>query len=157
MVDRLKKEEVEIEYCPTGLMLGDFFTKPLQGSLFRKMRDVVMGLQPITILKTAEELIKDKSTMNDESVELKKSPMNNVSAALLKDLKTWINIKKTIPIPIMNDNKERVAKDDSNVTFCNDCVFNERTGEKYEKTNILNDRPSYAEVANKQYVQYVRS
>jgi len=47
---------VGIEYCPTGIMLRDFFTKPLQGSLFRKMWDVVMGLQPITILKTEEEL-----------------------------------------------------------------------------------------------------
>jgi len=91
--------------------------------------------------------------MNDESVELRKSPINNVSAELPKDLKTWINAEKTIPIPIMNDNKERDAKDDSNVTFCNDCVFNERTREKYEKTNILNDRPSYPEVANKQYVR----
>jgi len=38
------------------MMLGDFFTKSLQGSLFRKMQDVVLGAAPITILKTEEEL-----------------------------------------------------------------------------------------------------
>ena len=43
VADRLKKEGINIEYCPTGAMLADFFTKPLQGTIFRIMRDVVMG------------------------------------------------------------------------------------------------------------------
>jgi len=30
-------------YCPTEEMLANFFTKPLQGSLFRKFRDVLLG------------------------------------------------------------------------------------------------------------------
>jgi hypothetical protein len=41
--DRVDKKECSIEYCPTLHMLGDFFTKPLQGNLFRVMRDVIMG------------------------------------------------------------------------------------------------------------------
>ena len=32
-------------------MLADFFTKPLQGSLFRKFRDMIMGEHPIDSLK----------------------------------------------------------------------------------------------------------
>ena len=32
-----------MEYCPTGDMVADFFTKPLQGSLFRKLRDKIMN------------------------------------------------------------------------------------------------------------------
>ena len=32
-----------VRYCPTLLMLADFFTKPLQGNLFRKFRDVLLG------------------------------------------------------------------------------------------------------------------
>jgi hypothetical protein len=27
-------------------MIADYFTKPLQGSLFRKLRDLVMGIVP---------------------------------------------------------------------------------------------------------------
>ena len=27
-------------------MVADYYTKPLQGSLFRKMRDIVMGITP---------------------------------------------------------------------------------------------------------------
>ena len=41
--DRVDKKEVEIKYCPTTLMLADYFTKPLQGTVFRRFRDVVMG------------------------------------------------------------------------------------------------------------------
>ena len=35
---RVKHGEIHIEYCPTGEMVADFFTKPLQGSLFRKLQ-----------------------------------------------------------------------------------------------------------------------
>ena len=35
--DRLKLHNIKVEYCPTEHMLGDFFTKPLQGSLFKDM------------------------------------------------------------------------------------------------------------------------
>ena len=35
---------VTIEHCPTSTMLGDFFTKPLQGQQFRRMRDRIMNL-----------------------------------------------------------------------------------------------------------------
>jgi len=41
--DRLELEDYEVRYCPTHLMIADFFTKPLQGNLFRKLRAVVMG------------------------------------------------------------------------------------------------------------------
>ena len=33
-------------HCPTERMIADVYTNPLQGSLFRKMRDIVMGLTP---------------------------------------------------------------------------------------------------------------
>ena len=48
--DRVKRGELRIEYCPTEEMFADFFTKPLQGSLFRKMRAVLMNLPDDTPL-----------------------------------------------------------------------------------------------------------
>lgn len=53
IADRLSDSHMDcsVEFCPTGLMLGDFFTKPLQGSLFQKMRDVVQGLLTIDHLR----------------------------------------------------------------------------------------------------------
>jgi hypothetical protein len=41
--DRVKSKEIRIKYYPTGIMIADYFTKPLQGMLFRKLRDMIMG------------------------------------------------------------------------------------------------------------------
>jgi hypothetical protein len=52
MKDRLLTEDITVTYCPTEAMLADFFTKPLQGSLFRKFRSVIMGRVHINTLKS---------------------------------------------------------------------------------------------------------
>jgi hypothetical protein len=44
VTDRIKRGELRIEYCPTGDMVADFFTKPLQGSLFRKLRGIILNI-----------------------------------------------------------------------------------------------------------------
>jgi hypothetical protein len=45
ITDRINKNELSVEYCPTKEMIGDFFTKPLQGKLFYKFRRLIMHLQ----------------------------------------------------------------------------------------------------------------
>ena len=42
--DRVSLKEILIEYCPTAEMVADFFTKPLQGKQFDKLRDQIMNL-----------------------------------------------------------------------------------------------------------------
>ena len=42
--DRIAAGEVMLEHCPTEEMVGDFFTKPLQGATFRKFRDAILNL-----------------------------------------------------------------------------------------------------------------
>jgi hypothetical protein len=46
VADRVKNGELRIEYCPTtgGDMWGDFFTKPLQGSAFKRQRAQILNL-----------------------------------------------------------------------------------------------------------------
>ena len=39
---------ISIMYCPTDMVIADFFTKPLQGSLFEKMKGKIMGTYPYT-------------------------------------------------------------------------------------------------------------
>ena len=41
VTDRIHSKEIQVEYCPTGIMRADFFTKPLQGALFRRFRDEI--------------------------------------------------------------------------------------------------------------------
>ena len=47
VTDRIAKGELTIEWCPTAAMIADFMTKPLQGALFRKFRDIVLGIDVI--------------------------------------------------------------------------------------------------------------
>jgi hypothetical protein len=44
--DQVDAKEVRIEYCPTENMIADFFTKPLTGTLFFKLRDLIMNIDP---------------------------------------------------------------------------------------------------------------
>ena len=46
ITDRISKGEVRVEWCPTAEMVADFMTKPLQGSTFRRFRDLIMGALP---------------------------------------------------------------------------------------------------------------
>jgi hypothetical protein len=36
-------KEISLHWCPTKETAADFWTKPLQGSHFRKLRDYIMG------------------------------------------------------------------------------------------------------------------
>ena len=49
--DLVDKGEVRTEYCPTEQILADYFTKPLQGELFRRFRKVIMGWEHMDVLK----------------------------------------------------------------------------------------------------------
>ena len=51
--DRVKNANVTIRHCPTLQMLADFFTKPLQGQLFRMFRDVLLGYKHVDSLGLA--------------------------------------------------------------------------------------------------------
>ena len=44
--DILKRENIDLVHCPTERMIAYYYTKPLQGSLFKKLRDILMGLTP---------------------------------------------------------------------------------------------------------------
>ena len=46
ITDRVNKGDISLAWCPTADMVGDFMTKPLQGALFRKFRDQIMGVVP---------------------------------------------------------------------------------------------------------------
>ncbi len=43
ITDRISKGEVRIEWCSTKQMVADYMSKPLQGAVFIKFRDLIMG------------------------------------------------------------------------------------------------------------------
>ena len=68
--DRLSSEGIEVVYCPTEKMVADFFTKPLQGSLFRKFRDIILGYEHISTLnEVMEESLSEERVRKDEETK----------------------------------------------------------------------------------------
>ena len=57
-------------------MLADFFTKPLQGSLFRKFRSVLLGEA-----HTGSLYVLVTPSLNEERVVSKRDPSSEVSTA----------------------------------------------------------------------------
>ena len=79
--DVLKRENIELIHCPTERMIADYYTKPLQGSLFKKMRDILMGLAPFPDeerVRLSNNVSKNmKASENyDEDVSRKTVPIN---------------------------------------------------------------------------------
>jgi hypothetical protein len=77
VADRVASKEVKIEYCPTGEMVADYFTKPLQGTLFRKFRDFIMNVDPLptmtspkdrrSVLEINQEVERDSVLLSQDS------------------------------------------------------------------------------------------
>ena len=56
ITDRVKQGKIKVRRCHTDKMLADFFTKPLQGSKFKKFREVIMGWKHVsTLIKHNDE------------------------------------------------------------------------------------------------------
>ena len=60
VTDAIKRGMARIDYCPTELMHADFFTKPLQGQLFRAHRAMILGLSSVKeVTKMMSETSRD--------------------------------------------------------------------------------------------------
>ena len=58
--DRLELDSFRVQHCPMDQMIADFFTKPLQGNLFRKLRAIIMGHAHVsTLLQKTETRASD--------------------------------------------------------------------------------------------------
>ena len=51
ITDHIDWDRVQVSYCPTGDMFADYFSKPLQGSLFRKFHNLILNISPKDELK----------------------------------------------------------------------------------------------------------
>ena len=75
--DRCESEGIEIKYCPTEIMIADFFTKLLQGNLFRKFRDVILGYVHIRTLFHDDEQSSSQERVSKESMEGHSEELND--------------------------------------------------------------------------------
>ena len=104
--DRVDRKEIRIQYCPTWLMLADYFTKALQGSLFVKYRNIIMGYTHI------DEILCDKLYPLKERVgNLKKN--RNVS----EDSSAQTDKSSTAEKPMTRNKEEKESRRDKIITY----------------------------------------
>jgi hypothetical protein len=92
ITDRIACKEIAVQYCPTKEMMADYFTKPLQGELFSKFRDQIMGLVLVGTI-----------TGDHRSVLDKKSPQPKVSsprARMTRVRGQWPSMPRCIQVAI---------------------------------------------------------
>ena len=61
----MDKNEVKVEYCPTDLMLADFYTKSIVGRKFQEFREYLMGWRPIQELLDSINISKENVTSKE--------------------------------------------------------------------------------------------
>lgn len=95
ITDHAKRGEIHITHCPTEAMLADFLTKPLQGSLFRKFRAVLLGHAHIRTLSA-----QPRPDQHEERVGTQNSTSSPAHANHQPDSlppRTWANVASAPP------------------------------------------------------------
>ena len=75
-MDRIRNGNITMRHCPTEDMLADYMSKPVQGKLFTRFRNVIMGWEHLSTLfdisNSNEERVGDNG---DLPVEPRKSKL----------------------------------------------------------------------------------
>ena len=54
VTDNIRRNKLSVKYCPTEIMLGDYYTKPQQGSRMRRSRVSILNLKQDPTLVSQE-------------------------------------------------------------------------------------------------------
>ena len=67
VTDRIQAKKMKVEYCPTEMMISDFYTKPLQGIMFRLFRNLILNLhkEDIQNITLSEKLTQMETNTED--------------------------------------------------------------------------------------------
>jgi len=96
MTDKIKKGEVKVAFCPTHNILADFFTKPLQGSMFVRMREKILNLpasENADAHRIVLEIVKNKKKL-DVSKRIHSNPMMSQQDNKAND-RSWAHALRT--------------------------------------------------------------
>ena len=132
--DRIKDLEMEVVYCPTEKMLGDFFTKPLQGKLFRLMRDIVQGIKPYSALMDDEAQKKRKLEFDKENIDEEVHNKNMLSSTYRQERVENVKEERSVKSVRFDDEVEKgiTPKTMKNVTY-SDVVRTNMSQINYDK------------------------
>ena len=87
--DRIDKGEMRVQYCPTGLMLADYYTKPLMGAKFQEFRSYVMGW------KNINEIVKQINSTDRIKEHVGNSKKLYLTKSVLPSVRTYNSLVNT--------------------------------------------------------------
>jgi hypothetical protein len=126
--DRVASGEVKIEYCPTQEMMADYFTKPLQGGMFTKMRDAIMNSNP-QCLTYAHEDCRSVLNVTDGQSGASQTPGTDDGWITVLSKKKDIEAKRAMPrvsagmkesVSCTNGQRVNGQRNDKRVSFAED-------------------------------------
>jgi len=77
VTDQIKKGHVKVAFCPTQDMVADFFTKPLQGSLFVRMRERILNLPASKIASVHRSVLEQRGNASNKNKLCKEKEREN--------------------------------------------------------------------------------
>ena len=93
ITDRIARKEVAIQCCPTKEMVADHFTEPLQGELFCKFRDQIMGVVPMNaITGDHRSVLDDVPSNHSPSARPKRAKAGKATGH-----QSWADVAKSEP------------------------------------------------------------
>jgi hypothetical protein len=106
VTDRIANKELRVKYCPTDNMWGDFMTKTLQGSKFKRMRAKIMNIPedlPLPITTTVSQECVGKPSYAEI--------VRGTQATMVRQSK-----QVQLPVTGLNQDKQQKKSDERNVT-----------------------------------------
>ncbi len=89
ITNRIHMKEIEVKWCPIKEMVADFMTKPLQGSHFRRLYDLIMGM---TSIKKSKIPNKSTVTVTKRDGRIKVMELKRSQTAVRPDSPTSVGL-----------------------------------------------------------------
>ena len=80
ITDRIINQKEYVEFCPTFDMIGDYFTKALKGSQFRRFHNIILGIHEDNIIAYNAS---GRALLEEKKIKLKKQKEEHHEAAKL--------------------------------------------------------------------------
>ena len=147
VTDRIGAKEVTVKYCPTEMMLADYYTKPLQGKMFRIFRDMILNIESGQINTTKNSVFKSEKVINKKLRETKSALKKSTTSqeCVEENVKENVNGKMYVNInEKLNKMKDIISKDIKETSAANrtyrDVCANDK-GETSKKRVRINTKP----------------
>ena len=115
VTEKVKNKVVHVTHCPTEEMVGDFFTEPLQGSLFNKMHYYIMGSEEPGYQALPRSVLRDHdatTTQKQKFIGIRKHDSEAAKTSHEHMNKDWDSSTRDVSTKNMQGTSTQMKSDD---------------------------------------------